>query len=107
MPRKTRTITTMKCPNCGSKPSKIMEIWGGYGQTYEVDDKGNVVFSLIDCSMDFLGLFEAYCSNPECKKIWRLKNVKDIVEIDHYVEHRKTEQFSGFYYLEEDKKLYK
>lgn len=100
-----RTIPEIKCPKCGSKICIIRELWSGYGQTYDLDEKGNVIDSGIDGSMDFDGIFEAECSNENCNHCWNLRNTISIKEVIHWEENHSIK--NNYKYMKEENKLHK
>lgn len=100
---KTKSIPKIKCPKCGSIPSRIDEEWSGIGQSYDVDEKGNIYFSHNPQQMNPTFVFFAICS--KCNHGWKIKGCNSLKEIEHWDEHKKDKD--GWFCINKETNLYK
>jgi len=98
-----RSTVNMKCPRCKRKPHKIEELWSGIGQTYSLDEFGNVKMSLIG-NMSGNMVYYATCSN--CEHTWKLKGKNKIKEIEHWEDNKKYDK-AGWCYMDKKDMLHK
>lgn len=80
---KTESILDIKCPECGAIPKKLAEVWTGVGLVYELDEKGNIVDSIVPGALEPTSTVYATCSH--CKHTWDIKKyTSTIKEVEHW-----------------------
>jgi len=101
--KELRSISKSTCPKCKkSDISSISEGAEGTFLTYSLDDKGNIVSSIVgDVSGNRI-----YTATCKCGHFWKIRNTKSgIIEIEHFEDNWKN--VNGWRELPDDKKLYK